>query len=167
MDNVGTERKNNQRLMPLKELVEIFPGLRGAKPKVTSPIDGNYNCAAWVIDDTSRWWEPFGIILPAPSPPYHWPPELPQDNSADTFVRFFELHGYERADDESIEDGYTKIAIYVQDGEFRHVARQISENVWSSKIGGQEDIRHELRAVETSGPYGYGTASIFMRRPRG
>jgi hypothetical protein len=150
--------------MPLKELVGIFPRLIGTKKKITSPCDGNYNCTAWAIEDSVRWWEPYGLILPSPSPPYHWPAGLPQNQSAETFVRFFELNGYERVNDSSVEPGYAKIAIYIQDGQFRHVARQLSATEWTSKIGEQEDITHELRALESDGPFGYGIASIFMRK---
>ena len=77
---------------------------------------------------------------------------------------FFELHGYQVAYDDSVEPGFRKIAIYVENDEFRHVARQEPNGLWSSKIGPQEDITHELRALESSGLYGYGVASIFMKK---
>ena len=151
--------------MPLKELLGIFPRLKGTRPQITSPCNGNYNCTAWAIRDEIRWWEPYGLVLPSPFPPYHWPAELPQDLKAETFVRFFELNGFELAADESVEAGFIKIALYVQNGEYRHVARQLSATKWTSKIGEREDISHELRALEGDGKYGYGVASIFMRKP--
>lgn len=151
-------------LMPLKELYGIFPRLANTQTLVTSPIDVDYNCVGWAIGDRFRWWEPYGVILPSPSPPYRWPEDLPHNKRSSTYVRFFELHGYQVAYDDSVEPGFRKIAIYVENDEFRHVARQEPNGLWSSKIGPQEDITHELRALESSGLYGYGVASIFMKK---
>ena len=150
--------------MPLKELYQTFPNLADTQAEITSPTDLNYNCVSWAIEDTQRWWEPYGIILPSPSPPYAWPDGLPHDQNSSTYVRFFELHGYEVTDDESVESGFKKIALYLKDDEFRHVARQETSGSWTSKIGPQEDIIHELRALESLGHFGYGVASIFMRK---
>ena len=152
--------------MPIKELRGVFPNSTGSRLDLTSEEDINYNCASWALEENHRWWEPYGLILPAPSPPYHWPPELPQDNKAATYVRLFEMNGYELAADESLEQGYKKVALYIRDVNFQHAARQLSTTKWTSKIGKHEDIRHELRALERDGPYGYGTASIFMRKPK-
>ena len=153
--------------MPLRELYRIFPSLAGTNPQITSPIDWEYNCVAWVIGDNKKWYEPFGDVLPSASPPYYWPegvPGRPNDKRFVTYVKLFESHGYRITENESVERGYTKIAIYVKDEEFRHVARQTADGKWSSKIGKQEDISHELRALETDNPYGYGTATIFMKK---
>ena len=152
--------------MPEKEIRGLFPNIRRTRLDLTSKIDGNYNCAAWAIEDVKRWWEPYGLILPTSTPEYHWPDELPHNSKPETYVRFFALNGYELADDDSLEEGYTKIAIYVLDDEFAHVARQVSRYRWTSKIGEQEDIEHSLRALENDAPYTYGTASIFMRKPK-
>lgn len=94
------------------------------------------------------------------------PGSEPQDNKAATYVRLFEMNGYEVAADESVEDGYKKIALYILDGNFQHAARQLSATKWTSKIGKHEDIRHELRALERDGPHGYGVAIIFMRKSK-
>ena len=153
--------------MPLKELYHIFPNLAGTQLHITSPINWDYNCIAWVIGDNTKWYEPFGNVLPSASPPYFWPdgiPGRPNDKSYTTYVSFFEFHGYHVTDNELVELGYSKIAIYVKNNEFRHVARQTSDGKWSSKLGKQEDITHELRALESERPFGFGTASIFMKK---
>ena len=155
--------------MPLRELYQIFPNLAGTQPHITSPIDWDYNCVAWVVGDNTRWYEPFGDVLLSASPPYYWPegiPGRPNDKSYATYIGLFESYGFRAADNELVEPGYTKIAIYVKDDEFRHVARQTADGRWSSKIGKQEDIIHELRALESGGPYGYGTATIFMKKAK-
>ena len=152
--------------MPLKELRGIFPNARGTRLEITSEIDVNYNCASWALDQQNRWWEPWGLLLPAPPPEIHWPDGLPHDSKLQTYVRFFELHGFEVTNNEAPEVGFIKIALYAENGEFRHVARQKTATKWTSKIGRQEDISHELNALENSGQYAYGTVAVFMRKPR-
>lgn len=105
------------------------------------------------------------MILPTATPEYHWPTGLPHNEQLQTFVQFFELHGYESATDGNVEPGYNKVALYAKDGEFRHVARQMRNGRWTSKLGKLEDISHELDAIEGSGDYGYGEVAVFMKRP--
>jgi hypothetical protein len=150
--------------MPLKELSGIFPSLNATQNTITSPIDPNYNCVAWAVEDKLRWWEPFGLIIPASFPPYHWPDNLPHDLLPQTFVSFFEVHGYEVTHDPKLENDVEKLAIYVRENEFQHVARQLPSGRWTSKIGPQEDIEHDLGDLESDIPYGYGKASIFMKK---
>ena len=102
--------------------------------------------------------------MPSPFPYFNWPGDLPQNDHAETYIRFFEQHGYQLADGPFVEPGFTKIAIYVEDDKFRHVARQLRNGQWSSKIGSKEDVIHELTALESHGPFGYGAASIFMKK---
>ena len=44
-------------------LQTLFPGLRTAPFRITSPADLKYNCIAWAADDTSNWWWPHGDEL--------------------------------------------------------------------------------------------------------
>jgi hypothetical protein len=150
--------------MPVKELRGIFPAFAASKRNITSPIDLNYNCVSWAIKDTNNWWEPYGMIIPPPPPVYHWPDNLPQDLLPQTFVKFFQGYGFEVTQDSQREVGIEKLAIYVREGEFQHVARQLPNGRWTSKIGKQEDIEHNLRDLESDNPFGYGRASIFMKR---
>ena len=58
-----------------------------------------------------------------------------------------------------------KIAIYVTpDGRPQHVARQLPNGFWTSKLGRLEDIEHELEGL--SGEL-YGTVKQFMEREMG
>ena len=153
--------------MPLRDLYQIFPNLTGTQLHITSPIDWDYNCVAWVFGDNTKWYEPFGDVLPSASPPYYWPegvPGRPNDNRLVTYVKLFESEGFRVTENELVESGYTKIAIYAKDDEFRHVARQTADGKWSSKLGKQEDVTHELRALESDSKFGYGTATIFMKK---
>ena len=63
-----------------------------------------------------------------------------------------------------------KLAIYGDEHGFTHVARQLENGRWTSKLGEQWDIEHELEAVagqESAWPaYRYGSVVAFMSRPR-
>jgi hypothetical protein len=152
--------------MPLRELNGIFPNLRTTNRTITSEIDPNYNCVAWALRDTERWWEPYGIVIPAPFPPYYWPENIPHDLSPRTFISLFETQGFEVTEDPDLENGVEKLALYVRKNQFQHVARQLPNGRWTSKIGRQEDIEHELNDLKSHGPYACGTASIIMQRRR-
>ena len=72
--------------------------------------------------------------------------------------------GYTRCVSEEFEAGVEKIAIFVGvDGEYSHVARQLAEGQWTSKIGKAHDISHRLRQLEGDE---YGRVSFFMSRAR-
>ena len=83
-----------------------------------------------------------------------------------TFVSLFEAHGYEVTDNPGLENGVEKLVLYVRDNEFQHVARQLPNGRWKSKIGAQEDIEHDLDDLENDIPFSYGKASIFMKRQK-
>jgi hypothetical protein len=79
------------------------------------------------------------------------------------FIRAFESEGYTACIDAQIENGFEKVAIYVEkDGEPTHAARMLPSGVWTSKMGAGEDIEHEsLEVVEGNE---YGRARAFLRK---
>ena len=42
----------------------------------------------------------------------------------------------------------TRVALYALNGSPKHAARQVAANVWTSKIGQNIDIEHNLRGLE-------------------
>jgi hypothetical protein len=75
----------------------------------------------------------------------------------------FEHLGYELCTNGDLEDGYLKIALYVDNnGAWSHVARQELNGEWSSKLGDEEDIRH--KAPHCFGNSIYGNVAYFMRK---
>ena len=105
--------------------------------RVTSPADVKYNCVAWAANDTKRiWW---------PDEDYYWPTKYPAIETIDNFVEAFEILGYEACDDDSLEYGCYKIAIFVNAEERpTHVARQLESGEWTSKLGALADVGHDL-----------------------
>ncbi len=71
--------------------------------------------------------------------------------------------GYEGCDTPMLENEFQKIAIYVDDQNVpQHVARQLPNGHWTSKLGNEIDIEHNtLRALEGKD---YGQATCFMKR---
>jgi len=138
-------------------LIRIFPRLAGVEHRITSPQTSDYNCIAWAARITNRnWW---------PAPGYYWPKGIPRENTPERFIEAFALHGYAVCDSPAHEEGYEKVALYLSNsGKPLHMARQLPNGLWSSKLGWLEDIDHETpEALEGSD---YGRASIFLKRPR-
>ena len=42
----------------VKNLEDLFPGIRGQPYKITSPASLQYNCIAWAAGDDRNWWWP-------------------------------------------------------------------------------------------------------------
>lgn len=133
-----------------------FPNLNSANHNISSPCTTTYNCIAWAAHITDRWlW---------PAHPF-WPYALNNNKSVLIhLIRFFESHGYERCDDCKLEIDFEKIAIFTNEGEPTHAARQLPNGCWTSKIGAYEDIVH-LYVDDVGGPF-YGRPDIFMKRSR-
>ena len=75
------------------------------------------------------------------------------------------MNSYKVCETGQSEPGVEKIAIYVDDNDVpQHVARQLPDGNWTSKLGKGEDIQHDsLDGLEGDL---YGKVAIFMmRRP--
>jgi hypothetical protein len=133
-----------------------FPNLRGGGYNVTSEDTCGYNCIAWAADDTDNWWWP--------SIDSYWPNDA-LDDTIDVFeLAFMDELGYEPCRSGELEPGYEKVAIYAIGGRTKHMARQLENGTWTSKLGEGWDIEHfTLEGVETND---YGKVVKFMRRPK-
>jgi hypothetical protein len=138
------------------ELEQDWPGLAQAQYRVTSKHTGDYNCLAWAIEETDRWWSPL------PEDDYYWPEGVPREVSVAAFVKAYETLGFALCAGGELEAGMEKLAIYVTaDARPQHVARQLPNGLWTSKLGRLEDIEHELDGL--AGKL-YGTVQCFMKR---
>lgn len=138
----------------------VFPALAGTDYAKTSDKSATYNCIAWAAGEDDRWWE----WTPDYYPGYFWPCEAVSDH-VDELVRAYEAIGFERCDSGELEAEYEKLALYAdRDDAYTHAARQLPDGRWTSKLGPQEDIRHEhpdhLRGRA------YGNVHCYMRRRR-
>jgi len=119
-----------------RQLLKHFPEL-GADFEITSDQTPNYNCFAWALEDDSRWWSPMAVGG------YYWPPNCPTEWSVAAAIWILKNLGFSLSDRTDYENGFHKIAIYTRQGDLTHLARQLPNGEWTSKIAGDEDIRHK------------------------
>lgn len=141
-----------------------LPGLERSSFSVTSDHTEAYNCVAWALHETDRWWshlESFG---------HYWPPSVERGETVVVYQSMFASCGFEPCPNGEPIDGLEKIALFATGDEFTHVARQLSSGRWTSKLGRDCDIEHELEAlVAVRSPmssYRYGRVVAYMQRPR-
>lgn len=135
-----------------------WPNLKRGTFEKTSNDSTLYNCVAWAIGETNRWWEP------DPHEENYWPGNVARIPTLEGFIEAFRTRNYEPCADGNFEANFEKIVIYANDeGKPLHVARQLPNNLWTSKMGDLEDIiHHTLECLE--GLF-YGRIVQFMRRP--
>jgi hypothetical protein len=144
-----------------------FPNLKNEGYQVTSPPESYYNCIAWAAGDPDRYWSP--IPRDQSDSGYagqyeeYWP-GVKQENTVESWMDALAKIGFEACSAANPESGIQKIAIYTDDqGEPQHVARQLPNGGWTSKLGDDCDIEHKtLTALEGEQ---YGHARFFMKRP--
>lgn len=139
------------------QLAHWCPNLKQDKYTKTSEATNFYNCVNWAIGINNRWKD------------FYYLPngEVNDDLSSEPYIRYFSKNGFKQCEDGEFEEGKNKIAIYENNrGHFTHVALQISENEWTSKLGEFEDISHiDLHCLEGSGNTDrYGRAVFFMEK---
>jgi hypothetical protein len=142
---------------PLKN---AFPKLATGGYAITSPADKRYNCIAYAAGDSANWWWP----LPADVQEVFWPAGVSRTETIAAFRDAFASLGFLESDNENLEPGFEKIALFADgQGMPLHAARQVPSARWTSKLlGEQEDIEHDLRDLE--GPK-YGAVVLMMKRP--
>lgn len=151
-----------EKLQAQKDLPNKFPKLKRVRFEVTSKGVFTYNCIAYAAkDETKPWWP---IKYRPGARYYYWPDDVPRKATVPNFILAFEKLGFEQCDTGDHEERYEKVALYVDDDDKpTHMARELGDGVWASKLGDFQDIRHHtLEAVENDT---YGKAKYFMRKP--
>ena len=138
-----------------QELEEFFPNLAGSGYEITGEASKEYNCIAWVLGMSHRNWDCY-------DPDGYWPPSIPRDDLIVTAVQLFASEGFSLCDNDALESGYEKIALYAFVGRFTHAAKQLNDGRWTSKLGKREVITHPSLANLTGGFFG--NVHCIMRR---
>ena len=136
-------------------LSDVFEHLRDYVEK--SRPTRRYNCIAWAAGRSDDWWWPQGLRG-------YWPLEKGPEPNLETFEAAFRTLEYEPCTDGKLEYGIEKVAIYAIGGVVKHMALQMANGWWASKLGGAEDIEHQT-AQELQGSQ-YGMVVRFMARAR-
>jgi hypothetical protein len=135
-----------------------FPFLTQENHEETSPVTPDYNCIAWAAGNQEDWW------WPTPEAVTYWPPGVPRVETCAAFVSAFQTLGYQSCDSGDLEAGFEKLVLYV-DGSDKptHMARQLPDGKWTSKMGSSLDMSHTTPEV-VGGPV-YGAVNLFLKRP--
>lgn len=148
---------NGVKSMELSDpnLERLHPNLSIQGYHISSCKTPYYNCFAWASEISHLWIDNYGS----------WPVELPMELTLETYVKYFGRLGYLPANslDESVEEGYSKVAIYANsENEPTHAARQLPTGKWTSKIGALQDIEHNnLKALEDDR---FGKAVVILKK---
>jgi len=138
--------------MPLWEA--HFPQL-GKWIKSSERTD-SYNCAAFAAGEDTQKWDPY------PPGVHFWPSGLNRGYSVQHFVEAYRTIGYDSCADGMLDPYFEKIVLYTNNyGGVEHVARQLSDGSWTSKMGDEEDIIHENPQALSGG---YGHPTVYMQR---
>jgi len=131
-----------------------FPRLTADNHRITSAATPEYNCIAWTVHDTTRWWQP----------DIYWPLETDSDDYGIAVLETMLIHlGYSECESEEWEEGQEKVALYGSTLFYTHAARQLPNGKWTSKLGRSEDIEHDTPDAIAGGLYG--EVVQFMRKP--
>jgi hypothetical protein len=144
-----------------------FPNMDQSNAHVIGSYDRGYNCAAFAMGDTERWWWPSGGYGTG----CFWPDDVTNNpESMDSFDDLFtdKIHGCALPDNPAqwnkVEPGFTRVAVYADsDGTPQHLARQTTSGTWISKMGGQPLIEHDELDDVAGG--GYGEVARVYRLP--
>ena len=137
-------------------LQDDFPDLTQENHHPTSPITSDYNCIAWAATQDDSWWWPLPVGMG------YWPQNVTRAETIDAFVEAFATIGFVPCANSMPEENVVKLAIYTLNNVPTHMARQLSDGTWTSKLGHNIDINHfTLDAL--SGP-AYGAATHFLSR---
>ena len=140
----------------LRTIQNHFPNLKQQVLKITSPQDVGYNCIGWAAQDDKRCWWPDSDDY------YYWPIAV-GDASEEHFIQAFQILGYKRCRTARLRKGYEKIAFYLDsDKNVTHAARQLTNGLWTSKLGEEYDIEHAT--PEGLNGVAYGQAAFYMKR---
>jgi hypothetical protein len=146
-------------------LCEVFPKLSQDKDfKITSKSNTNYNCIAWACFYDERWIQPNYLGRPNLDCVVWWPPEVIEGLQIDCLIALFEHHGYSKCESHEHEEGYRKIAIYINEDtkEWTHASRELLDGCWTSKLGQSNDIQHGTPfTIENDD---YGKVFCFMKK---
>jgi hypothetical protein len=135
----------------------VFPGLHGQPFEIKSPTSDTYNCIAWAAGDDQHWWWPDQAHEDT------WPPGVARTETVEAFRDAFATLRYEVCGDDQLEVGFEKVALFALAGAPKHVARQLPNGRWTSKIGAMEDIEHSLH--DLTGAL-YGAVALILKRAR-
>jgi hypothetical protein len=124
-----------------------FPNLAASNSRWSSKEDPDYNCIAWAAGVSDIWWEPDAFFQ------WFWPLGASREYTIRAYLQAYGTQGFIPCDGGASEVGVLKLALYARGALPTHVARQLPDGWWASKLGKNVDIEHTLDALD-GGEYG-------------
>jgi len=134
-----------EKVTEIESLYTAFPKLRcDADFKITSQSTPDYNCIAWAYHYDNRFMWPGGVDAKLFDGFHYWPDGVEDNENVAAFMDAFKLKGYSVCENWEHEEGYRRIALYVEEGTTKctHASRELSSGKWTSKFGKSQDIQH-------------------------
>ena len=138
----------------VQPLAEAFPKLSREGYEIVGESSKQYNCIAYAAGDAAQWWDH--------SKRRYWPDYATRSGSIESLIEVFTGLGFQQCQDSSLESGYEKVALYEEQGAWKHAALQTPIGRWRSKMGEGPVIEHLSPESLSDGMYGNPT--IYMRR---
>jgi hypothetical protein len=139
-----------------------WPNLGPHNGRLTSEETPDYNCLALCAGKTDDWWGPY--VIPPERPGIIWPPGVHPDNTPGDWGAALATVGFVPCEDSRLEEGFVKVALYANSrGDATHVAIQLADGRWKSKLGIFEDIEHDDPGALEGGLYG--AVHSYLKRP--
>jgi hypothetical protein len=113
-----------------------------------------FNCIAFVLDIYKGWYG---------SSTKYWPSDISRVPVLENYVKYFKTFGYDVCENDKYEQGFEKIAIYINKNKVTHTAKQFNDK-WRSKLGGSVIIEHELEWLTGYDADNYGEIGVIMKR---
>ncbi len=147
---------------------KYFENISDADFELTSPFDAKYNCIAHAAGENDKWW--WAVDAAMAGNDVFWFNNIPGQATLENFILAFGKLGYEPCGDFEFEKGFEKVAIYVSTkdeihapkGTPTHMARQLNDGNWTSKLGKDVDISH--KTLQTIEGETYGVVKQLLRR---
>lgn len=153
-----------------RRIKQVFENLKDGEFEITSPFDAKYNCIAHAADDNEKWW--WAVDTKTADNDVFWFNNIPGQATLENFILAFQKLGYQLCDNAELEKDFEKVAIYTSTkdeihapkGTPTHIARQLPNGKWTSKLGQDVDISHNtLNSVEGNL---YGIVKQILKRPK-
>lgn len=146
-------------------LISVFPDLGSdVNFKILSERTHIYNCIAWAMGYCDRWVDPFFV------PGHWWPRGVERNLKTESLINAFQAEGFELTDNESPEDGYSKVVLYKKENldQWTHAARIITKDVEYSKFGNAWDGHHSHNVLYKTSKgqeeLSYGIVYAYMKK---
>jgi len=160
--------------MTKQDIIFLFPKLvLDNSFKLSSKKNINYNCIAWAASVQNEFWWPEVEPYNLDGVKYNWPFDIVNSDKLIYFIELFHHLGYSQfcSNINNEHPEYRKIALFIKYSNKKtsinncvctHAARQLSNGLWTSKLGPQEDIQNS-DPYDLEGSH-YGKLAVILKK---